>query len=299
MPGPSPRSRKFCFTRNNPTETLEELADACAAAGAKYILIGKERAPGTGTLHYQGFLYWPNPRSFRATIELLAGSHVEIARGSFKQNSDYCKKEGDFIERGDLPLDPVEKGDRERDRWNTAWDLAKAGSIEEIAVDIRIRYYCTLRRIAADFMRAIPDLGGVCGIWVHGESGSGKTRTVKVQFPSAFPKPRNIWWDGYTGQETVLLDDVDKYNVSLGGHLKHWADFAAFIGEKKGGSIIIRPKLFIVTSQYTIEQIWDDPETRVALGRRFTVLEKLKDIDLEIPPLNGVLGLPILPEYIE
>jgi len=61
--------------------------------------------------------------------------------------------------------------------------------------------------------------------------------------------------DGYLDEPVVLLDDVDKFDRALGGRLKHWADFAPYIGEIKGGSRRIRPEKLIVTSQYTIEDI--------------------------------------------
>ena len=124
-------------------------------------------------------------------------------------------------------------------------------------------------------MPPVERLGGPCGLWIFGLAGCGKTKSVLDQIPNAFPKPRNQWWDGYQREEVVLVDDVDRFDVKLGGRFKHWADAYPFIGEVKGGSIKIRPKQLIVTSQYRIEEIWEDQETREALLRRFIVVEKI------------------------
>lgn len=123
-------------------------------------------------------------------------------------------------------------------------------------------------------MPPVDRLAGPCGVWITGLAGSGKTRAVLDQFPEAYPKPRSSWWDGYQGEEIVYVDDVDKYDVRLGGPLKLWADAYPFIAENKGGSKKIRPKRLVVTSQYRIEEIWTDEETRAALLRRFVVIEK-------------------------
>jgi len=129
-------------------------------------------------------------------------------------------------------------------------------------------------------MPPVEPLGDVCGIWVFGASGSGKTRAVLGAYPTAFIKPRNTWWDGYQEEEVVLIDDIDKFDVALGGKLKHWADFCPFIGEFKGGSRRIRPRLVIVTSQYVIGDIWKDDETKEALKRRFRLIDKLPGVDI-------------------
>lgn len=131
-------------------------------------------------------------------------------------------------------------------------------------------------------MPRVEALDGVCGLWIYGRSGCGKTRTVLKAYPDCYIKPRNAWWDGYNGEEVVLVDDVDIFDRALGGKLKHWADFSPFIGESKGTSVRIRPKKLIVTSQYSIETIWEDEETREALNRRFTVINKVKDQDILI-----------------
>lgn len=131
-------------------------------------------------------------------------------------------------------------------------------------------------------MPSVKPLERVCGIWIFGLSGSGKTRSALAQYPEAYIKPRNQWWDGYQSEPVVLIDDIDKFDVALGGKLKHWSDFAPFIGEMKGASRRIRPSKVIITSQYRIEDIWQDEETRDALKRRFKVIEKLYGQDIII-----------------
>lgn len=126
-----------------------------------------------------------------------------------------------------------------------------------------------------------PQLDGVCGLWIYGASGCGKTTAVNRAFPDAYLKPLNKWWDGYQGESVVILDDMDIFHRTLTSDLKHWSDFLPFIGEIKCGSRYIRPSKFVVTSQYTIEQIWEqDPESLAAIRRRFKVVEKVAGQDL-------------------
>jgi len=274
------RHRSWCFTLNHYNESDCRSLDSLACT---YVVYGKETAPTTGTPHLQGYVTFAAGKTLRRVRTLLPGCHLSVAKGTAAQNKVYCSKGGDVYERGICPASPLDSGDSERSRWDNAWSNAITGNIEAIDSDIRIRCYTTLTKIRTDFMPPVEPLESTCGIWITGLSGCGKTRSVLRAYPSCYIKPRNLWWDGYQSEPVVLIDDMDKFDRALGGKLKHWADFAPYIGEFKGvGSRRIRPSKLIVTSQYKIEDIWDDEETLSALLRRFVVIEKVQGQDIII-----------------
>ena len=274
------RSRNFTWTWNNYSDESISILNTWAKQ-CRYLCYGKELSPSTGTPHLQGFFILTNASTICAIRKRFTGVHIECSKGSPTHNRDYCKKGGDFTEFGTPPVSGAERGDREVSRYAVAWDQAKSGELESIDADIRIRCYNTLKRIKFDY-RIVPEhLAGVCGTWIWGEAGCGKTTSVFTHYPECYSKPiKSKWWDGYSDQPIVLFDDVSIYERELGTLLKHVADSKAFYIEAKGLQYAIRPTRVFVTSQYTIEEIWDDQQTRDALNRRFTVINKIKDQDL-------------------
>lgn len=106
--------------------------------------------------------------------------------------------------------------------------------------------------------REIVDKNRKIGQWFWGESRTGKSTKARQENP--YIKMVNKWWDGYAGEEEVLLEDVDKsHSPWLGSFLKIWSDHWEFRAEVKGDSIIIQPfRTFYVTSNYHPEELFDD-----------------------------------------
>lgn len=277
-----PSIYRYCFTVNNYTAgDIEAVCDI----ECSYLVFGKETAPTTGTPHLQGYIHFDrrSPLGLRALRVLVPRAVWIVAKGTAQQNRKYCLKiddEGvqhndDFIERGICPDEPqsAENGRRggvqERNRWTLAREAAEAGRLHEVPDDIYIRNYSAIHAIARANQRAPPERDSLTNHWYYGESGSGKSSTARLRFPIFYTKDLTKWWDGYQDEETVIIDDMDPFHKSLGQLFKLWGDHYPYRAESKGSSRLIRPKRIIVTSQYSIDEIWDDDSTRAALHRRF------------------------------
>lgn len=265
---PSPQSRRWCFTLNNYSDS-EYLAVIGLANSVSYLIVGKEVGE-TGTPHLQGYVvFQSNCRLAGAKRHLGSRCHLACAMGSSAQNRAYCSKGGDFFETGICP--ESDGGAREKIKWDLVKEAAKKGFLDDVPDDVFVRNYSTLRQIAKDYQKKPDDAPDVTGIWIHGKAGIGKSRYARFHYPTFFDKNLNKWWDGYQGEDSVLLDDFSTDHACLRNHLKRWADRYSFGAEIKGGALQIRPKNIIVTSQYSIDDIWEDEATRDAMKRRFTV----------------------------
>jgi len=269
----SGRSRNWCYTLNNPSEA-DVLALDGLVQGVTYHVCGKETSE-SGTLHAQGFIVFENPKSLAGVKLILPRAHWEIKckNSSFVQASDYCKKDGDFIERGTLPLDPVGKGQVEQERWREIIQLSREGNWETLAEEYPVEYGQRLKTLEYIHQKRPQDVKTMAPEvkhrWYFGKPGTGKSRRARYEYPDAFIKdPKERWWDGYDGQESVIIDDFDIYQKNQGGDMKRWLDLYPFQAPFKGGYRLIRPKMIVVTSNYHPSEIWDDQITVKAISRR-------------------------------
>lgn len=129
--------RRYCFTINNFTPEDEQRLTALAD-GCKYLVYGRERG-ASGTPHLQGFVIFNSSVVFStAKNKIGQNAHLESARGTSDQASDYCKKDGDFVEFGELGRQQGKRSD---------WELYKEWVVE---------YGCVPSRF--DIIREFPAL---------------------------------------------------------------------------------------------------------------------------------------------
>ncbi|AXH76773.1 MAG: putative viral replication protein [Taphiavirus pestrotis] len=109
------QSKRWCFTHNNPTaDSRLVLTTTLSNDNVLYAILGDEVGE-QGTPHCQGFVVFKTNKRFNAVRNLLPGCHLEIARGNNKQASDYCKKEANYVEFGQLPPEaPGKRSDWDR-----------------------------------------------------------------------------------------------------------------------------------------------------------------------------------------
>lgn len=266
-------AKRWCFTDYKDTFEYDE-------ATMEYLIYGREVCPTTGRKHLQGFVCFKQQKRLSALKKMSNGTHWEVARGSVADNDKYCSKEGDFVTFGTRPLEQgVKGGEARRLQYVEAYNHAQQGEFDAIEASILLHCYGNIKRIHQDFILSrplcnlVPD--SVCGLWLCGPPGIGKSYYARELAANAglsiFSKPLNKWWDGYTNEDLVLLEDVDHFSSGhIGAKLKIWTDEYVFVGEVKGGSIKLRPRGIIVTSNYSIDELWpNDFSFKQALHRRF------------------------------
>lgn len=288
----SGKARSFCYTLNNWTE--DEL-ESLRKVECKYQVIGKE-VGASGTKHLQGYLSFDNPRSFRAIMKLCKRWHLEIARGSPQDNYEYCTKDGDYEEFGELPIQGKRKDlDEVKDQ------IIQGKKVDEIAIESPWLYHTygrTLNKIEDLVKRKQYRTEMTKGIWYWGETGVGKSHTA---FEGYTPETHYVWpndkgwWDGYAQQETVILNDFRgelRYNELLNLVDK----FPFSVSRRNREPIPFTSKKVIITSSLPPEQIYNhrnDEDKIEQLLRRFEVVHLIRNgtevvggVILDPPPQN-------------
>jgi len=200
--------------------------------------------------------------------------HWETRRGTLEQALTYLKKDDKLEERGDRPR----LTNKIASTFEELYEDAVKGQVHpESQIYARYRNYfdniATAHLPPVIWDGELPDKN----IWIWGKKGLGKTgifyRLALDTHKSLYDKPINKWWDGYGGQDYVVLEDVDEDNLQyLAGHIKKWADRYSFNAEVKGGSIRIVPTYhLIVTSNYPPSACFKRQEDVEAMERRFDI----------------------------
>lgn len=271
-PGPTFRSRNFQLTLNKISD-YENLSNEFKKLKTCTFLIScREIAPTTGHEHIHMYVHFDQPYKLSKKI-LSYGAHVEICKGSPKQNIDYVSKDGDIIE---------EWGTRPSQGARTVAEM-KEMSVEEVSPqyykikkqideDERSKntFFDMLDEIRNDNLKA-PEI-----VYITGPSGKGKTFTA---YKMAVEKYTN----NEIGKLTLNNNFIDIVNENAkcfvieefrdsqirASDFLQLTDKYGYRANTKGGFCTLRPEMIIICSIKHPSTIYHD-EVNVQFMRRIT-----------------------------
>lgn len=273
-------SFSWCFTWNNYPENAKEIILGWIdKRHVKYLIAGAETAPTTNTKHIQGYVYWRTNTSFAKVKEFIPTAHWERAKGSWKQNADYCSKESILIEHGEPPRagartdinevrEILQSGGSMRDVMikATSYQAAKFG-------EMFLKYAPPQKR---DWIPTVK--------WIWGPSGVGKTRMAFAESKDAWISNKSLeWWEGYTGQSDVILDDFRGSHCNL-SELLRILDRYPYRVMFKGGSCELLAKNIWITSCFSPQDCYRNCGEKInQLLRRISEIIHIKPPEEPLP----------------
>lgn len=297
-------SRVFCFTWNNYPSNYRDIFNE-HIKDIKFLITGEEVSK-SGTPHLQGFIRLINTTTFNVISKRFGNSHVEIALGSDKQNIDYCMGIGETAKsHGKEPANPdkifmigeignLGTGKRTDliDKKNAIKTAIQTGTMtsKEIINSMttnyqEIKYVETLLKYN-DEPRVYVD--SFKFIWIYGPTETGKTKYVlSNRFKKEYEEGKvyiamntSKWWDGYDGQEILIIDDFRDSFCSF-SNLLQIAQPIEYRVENKGGSRQLKALTIVITSCYAPIDVYNGVgEKRQQLYRRITELLHFYKLDV-------------------
>lgn len=225
------QGKNWCFTLNANEDAGEHITWPCpgsecpisgwvAAGDIEYMVCQVEKV---AHVHIQGYIQFKKNMRLTALKRISAAAHWELRRGSHTDARDYCKKPDSRVNG------PWEFG-TERDSQGKRTDLEAIGAL----VKARKTNYEIVEACGASASKFAKHIGflrftyteadsdrqlqGVRVIVLYGASGKGKTYAAvnfiagnKDYYICEAPSHASskLWFDGYEGQRTLILDDFE------------------------------------------------------------------------------------------
>lgn len=228
----------------------------------KYLVCQWEECPTTKRMHLQGYAEFDTTMSLSTLNQLegIEGSNWGSCDGTAEQNRKYCTKEDSRVCEG-VEWGEMQRPGKRSDLTDAAELIRKAPQMKRIAEEFPstfIRYHKGLQAYAALFTTH-RDWRPVVEIRI-GPSRSGKSYGSRTDYPDAYWKPSGPWWNGYDGQEVVVLDEFYGHSMPYTDLLR-LLDSTPLQVQTKGGFVPMLAKVFIFTSNQHPQQWYDAEKT--------------------------------------
>lgn len=186
----------------------------------QYVVMGTETCPTTGKTHWQGYAENHKPASMAAMKKKLNDNkaHLEKRKGTQEEAANYCKKDGNFEEHGELG-----RQGKRTDLYTIADDLKtkkrKLSDIKHDDTELYCRYRGGIEAIAEEVdnnssrkWRSIEQIVYVgLDLEVVGKKATQdypNARWVNIE--------SNMVWDFYRGEDTIIVHGTRELWISSG-----------------------------------------------------------------------------------
>lgn len=275
------RARAFLFTLNQ-IDKYDELKELITKLKSNdYFLAAQEKAPTTGHEHIHIYAHFES--SYKLNQKILdVGAHIDICKGSPKQNIAYVKKDGNILDEiGDEPTqgqmhtvkdlkeikDPNFLYWTEYNTWNKIHSKPQKIKVGEWRKDIKVYY-----------------------IW--GESKTGKSDRIeeimKKHNIDEFDEVKHVndFWDGVVdGKGCCVYDDWRSSHMKASEFI-NFIDYRSHNLNVKGGSIRNNYNLIIISTTQNPDEIYDSlgDEPKKQWLRRMEIFHTVDDgRDVKLP----------------
>ena len=280
MAGRTTLATHWMFTYNNPTHTQEEIIDLLTPV-AKYAVFQLERGEDTHTPHYQGYVHFLKQQRVTSVTKLFQAHWEQMYKKSTPLAcKTYCTKEdtrevdGGPWEIGTWTQKTAQGKRTDLDRFaKKAMKLTTAELFDKYPGHT-LRYQTNVDKLKMKLAPKPQNLTGRCGIWLFGDTSTGKSEAARRIAEATgngryYDKLPSKWWDGYDGEDTVIIDDIGADAEWMAGSLKRFADKYPFPVEVKGSMLTVRPLLIICTSNYDLDEVFTKRQDNAAINDRF------------------------------
>lgn len=244
-----------------------------------------EECPTTARIHVQGYVEFTAALRLAALKKISQNAHWEMAKGSREQCVAYCSKEDTALRIDESvalrTIDPVLTQPTEQGKRNDLlecaakiaggeWDLAQ---VHQNRPDLILKFSKGVNELFRFREQAQTSQRRELSVEVlWGDAGTGKTRYAWGEGEDVFilenSNNNNVWWDGYNGESTLIIDDF--YGWIAHNLLLRILDIYPLRLDIKGGTTYARwTKVFITSNRHPVDWYKKFPwESDGALQRR-------------------------------
>lgn len=299
-------SKYWCGTLNfaetskqKHVDLVSRLDSAFLKGRLTYYVIAYEIGKDTGNHHSQFYLEFKGKTRFTTVLKLVgSGAHIELRKGTSQQAADYIRDPSSYDKPKEFTLSVREKGNlsiaeqkKKTQTQEMVEALHKGATEKEIALKFTAQYLnrsVGIGKVVAfksDAQSLLFSEKKMQAIALTGPTATGKTYTANQLCREAIRQGKRVyvkdpvtqWWDGYDGQEVVLINEFSSTTtgISLTTLLEITDTYYCTVPVRYKQSPIFKAEQIIFTSNTKVEDWYtSNPYFRDQIVRRIQEIRR-------------------------